>query len=163
MRRMRPTAAATATAATPATATEPERFLQRLQQSLADGSFVRLTLGRPTGGDATLDKLLARRLLLRGAEHLSLVWRHRSKDITKNLALDEALALLATLIGGSFGHAHLVTRGHDIQLALGKKGQWGLRIGIGLGRCGSGHGFTTPFVGAAYDAALPLRQRDSLY
>ena len=28
---------------------------------------------------------------------------------------------------------------------------------------GSGHGFTTPFDGAAYDAALPLRQRDSLY
>ncbi len=28
---------------------------------------------------------------------------------------------------------------------------------------GSGHGFTHPFDGAAYDAALPLRQRDSLY
>ena len=28
---------------------------------------------------------------------------------------------------------------------------------------GSGHGFTTPFDGAAYDAALPQRQRDSLY
>ena len=123
-----PTAAATAAA----TATEPERFLQRLQHSLADGSFVRLSLGRPTGSDATLEKLLARRLVLRGAEHLSLVWRHRSKDITKNLPLDQALALLATLIGGSFEQAHLVTRGHDIQLALGKKGQtlrWALRIG----------------------------------
>ena len=28
---------------------------------------------------------------------------------------------------------------------------------------GSGHGFTTAFDGAAYDAALPARQRDSLY
>ena len=28
---------------------------------------------------------------------------------------------------------------------------------------GTGHGFTTPFDGAAYDAALPLRQRDTLY
>ena len=115
-----------------ATATEPERFLQRLQHSLADTSFVRLTLGRPSssdGQDATLEKLLARRLLLRGVEHLSLVWRHRSKDITKNLPLAEAVALLGSLIGASFGHAHLVTRGHDIQLALGKKGQWRLRIG----------------------------------
>ena len=123
-----PSAVATATA----TATEPERFLQRLQHSLADASFVRLTLGRPIssdGQDATLEKLLARRLLLRGGEHLSLVWRHRSKDITKNLPLDEAVALLVSLIGTSFGHAHLVTRGHDIQLAMGKKGQWGLRIG----------------------------------
>ena len=122
-------------AAATATATEPERFLQRLQHSLADGSFVRLTLGRPIssdGQDATLEKLLARRLLLRGGEHLSLVWRHRSKDITKNLPLAEGVALLGSLIGASFGHAHLVTRGHDIQLALGKKGktpEWGLRIG----------------------------------
>ena len=117
------------TAAGAATATEPERFLQRLQHSLADASFVRLTLGRPIGADATLEKLLARRLVLRGQEQLSLVWRHHSKDITKNLPPDQALGLLATLIGASFGHAHLVTRGHDIQLALGKKGQWGLRIG----------------------------------
>ena len=119
----------TANSAAHSTSTEPERFLHRLQQSLADCSFMRLTLGRPTGSDATLDKLLARRLLLRGVEHLSLVWRHRTKDITKNLPLDQAQALLATLIGGSFGHAHLVTRSHDIQLTQGKKGQWGLRIG----------------------------------
>ena len=131
---MSPAQAAPSTAPSTATstATEPERFLQRLQHSLADASFVRLTLGRPSssdGQDATLEKLLARRLLLRGVEHLSLVWRHRSKDITKNLPLAEAVALLGSLIGASFGHAHLVTRGHDIQLALGKKGQWRLRIG----------------------------------
>ncbi len=109
--------------------TEPEKFIARLRQSLADGSFVSLALGRPNGGEPSLDKLLARRVVLRGAEHLSLVWRHRTKDITKNLPQDEAVALIASQLAGPFQHAHLVTRGHDIQLALGKRGSWGLRIG----------------------------------
>jgi len=114
----------------PAALSDPQKFVARLQHSLDDGSFVRLTLGRPAGADdPTLDKLLARRVVLRGQDHLSLVWRHQTKDITKNLPLADAVALLATLLGTPFRHAHLVTRGHDIQLALGKKGQWSLRIG----------------------------------
>ncbi|MDO9283398.1 MAG: SAM-dependent methyltransferase [Aquabacterium sp.] len=113
----------------PPDTTEPQRFIARLQQSLADGSFGKLMLGRPHGADPTLQKLLARRIVLRGVDHLSLVWRHQTKDITKNLPLPEAVALIESLLHDQFHHAHLVTRGHDIQLALGKKGQWGLRIG----------------------------------
>ncbi|MDT7835565.1 class I SAM-dependent methyltransferase [Aquabacterium sp. OR-4] len=109
--------------------TEIDRFVARLQASLDDGSFQRLALGRPQGGEPTLEKLLARRVALRGSECLSLVWRHRSKDITKNLPLTEAVELVASLIGAPFHHGHLVTRSHDIQLAMGKRGQWGLRVG----------------------------------
>ena len=109
---------------------EFERFFLRLQQSLADSSFVRLSLGRPlAAADASLDKLLVRRVLLRGQAQLSLVWRHRTKDITKNLPEADAVALLAPLMASQFGHAHLITHDHDIQLALGKKGQWALRVG----------------------------------
>ena len=113
----------------PTPAPELLAFQARLQASLADNSFVKLSLGRPHDTEPSLDKLLARRLQLRGVDHLSLVWRHRTKDITKNLPLDDALTLVASLVADHFHHAHLVTRGHDIQLALGKKGQWGLRVG----------------------------------
>ncbi|NDG38341.1 MAG: SAM-dependent methyltransferase [Betaproteobacteria bacterium] len=109
--------------------TDPQKFMLRLQQSLDDASFLSLSLGRPQGGEPSLDKLLARRLVLRGVEQLSLVWRHRTKDITKNLPLADAVALIGTLVDSQFQHAHLVTRGHDIQLAMGKKGRWSLRIG----------------------------------
>jgi len=122
-------------AATTATATDQrpddaQRFLQRLRASLDDGSFSKLQLARPVGADdATLDKLLARRVALRGQDQLQLVWRHQTKDITKNLPLDAALALLGTLLGAPFRHAHLLTRQHDIQLAMDKKGRWALRVG----------------------------------
>ena len=125
--------AAAAAARTPATdnpiPADVEKFIHRLQHSLADVSFVQLTLGRPHGAEPSLDKLLARRVVLRGVDHLSLVWRHRTRDITKNLPLVAAVQEISRLVQQQFAHAHLVTRGHDIQLALGKKGQWGLRIG----------------------------------
>ena len=127
-------ATATATAVVPA---EVQKFMQRLAHSLADDSFVNLTLGRPHGAEPSLDKLLARRLVLRGVGHLSLVWRHRTKDITKNLPLAAAVEEIGRLVQQQFGHAHLVTRGHDIQLALGKKGHWGLRIGKLAARAGA--------------------------
>jgi SAM-dependent methyltransferase len=118
--------------AAPTSPTEPQKFIARLRQSLADGSFQRLLLGRPHDADPSLEKLLARRLLLRGEEHLSMVWRHRTKDITKNLPLEAAVAEVERLVMAQFHHAHLVTRGHDIQLMMGKKGgqpKWGLRVG----------------------------------
>jgi SAM-dependent methyltransferase len=109
--------------------TEPQKFIARLRQSLADGSFQRLVLGRPHDAEPSLEKLLARRVLLRGVEHLSMVWRHRTKDITKNLPLEAAVEEVARGVAQQFHHAHLVTRGHDIQLMMSRKGQWGLRIG----------------------------------
>ena len=117
----------------PAAQTETQKFVARLRQSLADGSFVKLGLGRPHGSDPTLLKLLARRVVIKGQPQLSLVWRHRTKDITKNLPTEAAVHLVDSLLGDAaeagFHHAHLQTTGHDIQLARGRKGQWGLRIG----------------------------------
>jgi len=105
------------------------KFIHRLRQAVADGSLVRLVLGRPTGGEPDLQKLLVRPLVLRGADHLQLVWRHATRDVTKNLPASDAVDALATLVQTSFGHAHLVTRSHDVQLALGRKGRWSLRVG----------------------------------
>ncbi|HQC95993.1 MAG TPA: SAM-dependent methyltransferase [Aquabacterium sp.] len=114
-------------------ATDHQQFITRLQRSLDDGSFVRLLLGRPHGQAATLHKLLARRVVLRGQDHLALVWRHATQDITKNLPLADAVALVAEQVApgaaSGFHHAHLQTRQHDIQLAMGKKGRWSLRVG----------------------------------
>ena len=117
------------TASPPPPATEPDRFIARLSECLADASFVSLALGRPRDAEPALEKLLARRLVLRGAEHLSLVWRYRTRDVTKNLPVGEALALIGDMLTAQFHHAHLVTRGHDIQLAMSRKGHWSLRIG----------------------------------
>lgn len=134
---------------------ESDQFISRLQDCLRDGTFVSLTLGRPHGTEATtaedpgpsptstlhgtgraqpapggaLKKVLARRVVLRGEDHLSMVWRYSTRDITRNIPLAQAPARIRELIATQFHHAHLVTRSHDIQLALNRKGRWGLRVG----------------------------------
>ena len=110
-------------------ATPREQFLAQLGTSVRDGSLVKLTLGKPRGADATLRNLLVRPVEVRGAPHLSLVWRHERQDITKNYPLEDALTALAPLIGADFHSAHLFTTARLAQLEYNKKGEPRLTYG----------------------------------
>jgi SAM-dependent methyltransferase len=108
----------------------PARFIAHLTASLADGSFVKLLFGRPRGGAAAdLHGVSVRRLSLRGEDGLSFVHRHATRDVTANLPLADALALVRDKLLPEFAHAHLVTTRQDVQLAIGKKGRPLLRVG----------------------------------
>jgi len=106
-----------------------EQFLTRLDASVRDGSLVKLTLGKPRGADTTLRNLFVRPVTLRGAPHLTFVWRHERQDITKNHLPGEALALLAPLLGAEFYSAHLFTATQLVQLEYNKKGEPRLTYG----------------------------------
>ena len=106
-----------------------EQFLSHLDASLRAGGLVKLTLGKPRGADATLRQLLVRPVVLRGTPHLSFVWRHERQDITKNHLSEEALALLAPLLGADFHSAHLFTTSRVVQLEYNKKGEPRLTYG----------------------------------
>ncbi len=86
-----------------------ERWLALLRAALADGTFLKLTLGKPGAADPTLRTLFARPVPLRPAARLSLVWRHATREVTRNLPPAEAADLLAGLLGTAFLDAHLFT------------------------------------------------------
>lgn len=92
------------------------RFLDLLRASVRDGTLVKLTLGKHRGADATLRNLFVRPVTLKTGPHLSLLWRHITRDITKNHPPAEALALIEPLIGGDFLDAHLFTPAQNAQL-----------------------------------------------
>lgn len=98
-------------------------FLAELSHAVQEGSFARLTLGKPRGDDKTLKNLLVRPVSLRGEPHLSFVWRHERQDITKNHLPGPALVELEKLIGEEFHSAHLFTTTRTTQLEYNKKGQ----------------------------------------
>jgi SAM-dependent methyltransferase len=106
-----------------------ENFLAQLGGSIRDASFVKLTLGKPRGRDATLRSLHVRPVTLRGAPHISFVWRHERQDITKNHAPEDAITELAALIGTDFHSAHLFTTARMAQLEFNKKGEPRLTYG----------------------------------
>ncbi len=93
-----------------------ERFLSHLRASVHDGRLTKLTLGKHRGADATLRNLMVRPVNLKAGPHLSLVWRHATRDVTKNLESVAALALLEPLIGTDFLDAHLFTATQNAQL-----------------------------------------------
>ena len=114
-----------------------QRFLRLLQTALADGSFGRLLLAKPAGEDKSIERLTVREVVLKGERCLSFLWRHQTKDITKNHPLESGLAQLAGLLGRDFLNAHLYTRGaageQEVQLAFSRKGKASLRVGKAQG------------------------------
>ena len=108
---------------------QPQRqqFLALLAGSLAQGHFVKLVLAKYKGPELQLNQLVVRQVLLRDEACLSLVYRHTTKDITKNLPLAEGLRVVDTLLGSAFRNAHLLTTGEDVQLAISQRGQCTLR------------------------------------
>ena len=80
------------------------------------GSLAKLTLAKPAGTDPTLRNLFVRPVLLRSGPRFAFVWRHATKDITKNHGAEEALRLLEPMVGSDFLDAHLFTATHGAQL-----------------------------------------------
>lgn len=109
--------------------TAPAQFLDLLHAAVRDGTLARLTLGKPRAADRTLRQLFVRPVRLRDVTQFSLVWRHDRQDITKNFPPDEALRIIAPLIGTDFHSAHLFTPTQVAQLEFNKKGEPRLTFG----------------------------------
>ena len=99
-----------------------DRFLDLLRPAVRDGTLVKLTLGKHRGTDATLKNIFVRPVTLKTGPQLSFVYRHATRDITKNLPPAEAVALIADLVGSDFLDAHLFTPVQTAQLEIAADG-----------------------------------------
>ncbi|HGY9624633.1 SAM-dependent methyltransferase [Pseudomonas juntendi] len=112
--------------ATPSATTAPDaraQFLGLLADALHRGSLAKLVLARHVGADQTLQRIIAKPVVVKGQPCLSLVYRHQTRDITRNLPLDQAQALVADLLPESFRNAHLFSAEGEVQLGFSKKGK----------------------------------------
>jgi SAM-dependent methyltransferase len=107
-----------------------DRFLAACRDALQAQRFDKLVLAGYRGPQAGLQRLSVRAIVLRGLPHLSCVYSHERRDVTRNLPLAEGLDELLALLGpAGFGNAHLHTHEQELQLALSRKGRWSLRVG----------------------------------
>jgi SAM-dependent methyltransferase len=107
-----------------------KRWFALLAAAVHGGTFVKLTLSRPCTTDASLENVFVRPVDLRAGRQLSFVFRHASRDITKNLSREAGLARIDALLSGEFRAADLFTTvqsarlemraGHKSRLALGQ-------------------------------------------
>jgi hypothetical protein len=105
-----------------------DRFLTLLGAAVHEGTLVKLTLGKHRGTDATLKNIFIRPVALKAGPQLSFVYRHATRDITKNLPPAEALALITRLLGTDFLDAHLFTPAHTAQLEIATDGKARLSV-----------------------------------
>jgi SAM-dependent methyltransferase len=99
-----------------------QKFLSILRTSVAEGTLRKLTLGKPQDSVDGLENLHVRPIVLRDSPHYTFVWRHTTRDITKNHSPADALAQLEPLVGTQFRSAHLFTAERTTQLEYNKKG-----------------------------------------
>jgi hypothetical protein len=106
------------------------QFIDRLRAAIADGSLVRLNLGSPTGRDRSLRNLFIRPIRLRGEVHLSFVYRHATRDVTKNHLPEDGVTLIDELLGHEFADGFLSTITGTAHLNLRKGRQPKLELGV---------------------------------
>ncbi len=105
------------------------QFIDRLQAAITEGTLVRLNLGSPTGRDRSLRNLFIRPVRLRGQLHLSFVYRHATRDVTKNHLPADGVTLISELLGDEFADAFLSATTGTAHLNLRKGRQPKLELG----------------------------------
>lgn len=105
-----------------------ERFFALLHRAVHDGKLLKLTLGKYRGADSSLRNVFVRPVALKSGPHLSFLWRHATRDVTKNLPPDAALGELDRLLGTDFLDAHLFTPDATAQLETQPDGSARVRV-----------------------------------
>jgi len=98
-----------------------DQFLGLVRDALREGALVKLTLGKSASADPTLENVFVRPVALKAGPRFAFVWRHSTRDVTKNHDEKESLALLERMIGTEFLDAHLFTRTQTAQLETGAR------------------------------------------
>ena len=113
----------------PTAVTAREEFLALLDTSVVQNTLVKLLLSKYQGEEAELQRLTIRPVTVKGQACLSFVSTYKTRDITKNLPVAEALAHIASLLPAAFRNAHLLSLTEDVQLTFGKKDKARLFVG----------------------------------
>jgi len=80
-----------------------------LSDSASNNSLVKGSLTNYRGEDATLKKVLFKPVSLKDVPHIQLVYRHASKDVTKNITPDHFILFIQEHLGHSFHGAFFAT------------------------------------------------------
>ncbi len=98
-----------------------------LRESIEKDNFVRLTLSKPQAKDDDQKKIIIKLAEIKNEAHLSFVFRHPTKDITKNYPLTSAYQEIDNLITNRFLIYNLFTTEADWAGERTKDGQLKLK------------------------------------
>jgi Methyltransferase domain len=98
-----------------------QQFITALKSSLAQQEFVRLTLSGYRGEETGLNSLVVQLVQLKAGLKLAFTYRYQTKEIVKNLQIDDAITEITNIIGNQFTNARIFTTQQDLQLMYNKR------------------------------------------
>lgn len=98
------------------------KFLDLVAQSLADGSFVKMTLSKPAQRNDDLRNIYVKTVMIRNELLYAFTYRYDRRDEVKNCNAQQMNERLAELVPQKFQNAVLFTVSSDITLLVSSKG-----------------------------------------
>jgi len=108
---------------------ENSDFIEYIKSSFANGDFLKLILSKASKKDQEIKKVTARIISLKWEKVLSFVFAHATKDITKNLNIEDSISQVIKTLGADFKNAVLFTTKNDIRLSYNSKMKPSLFVG----------------------------------
>ena len=106
-------------------------FLAATRAAIEAGEFASLVLSKPRHAGGEPRAVRVRLIALKGVPALSFVATHATRDVTRNLGVEDGIAEIAASLRPdhtpAFAHATLHAAGGDTQLLVSKKGKATLR------------------------------------
>ncbi len=100
---------------------DKERFIAVFNESIKKTTFVKMTLSKYVGEVTEVQNLYVRLVEIKQSIKVSFLWRYKTKDITQNVALEDAIVAINDFLGNDFLNADLFTSEADYTLMYNKK------------------------------------------
>ena len=96
-------------------------FLEVVNKSIADSTFVKFTLGKYRGAEDGLENLYITPVKIKDAVKMSFRYKYKTRDVFKNYEPSEITSVIDSELGKHFLHGGLFTTHNDIILEYNKR------------------------------------------
>jgi SAM-dependent methyltransferase len=99
-----------------------QQFEAGITSSLADGSFIKISLGNYKGSESDLKNIYVRVIKIKRDNKLSFTFRYKTRDVVKNYSYDDGIVLVLEHVIAGFAMSTLFTSTIDLSLVQNKDG-----------------------------------------
>ena len=100
-----------------------EKFFEKLDAALKNGSIVKMTLSKPVSKNSDLRNIYIKPILLKDNKMYQFTYRYERRDETKNFDAKQTMEQLRSLVPDVFQNVSLFTLTEDVTLLVSKKGK----------------------------------------
>ena len=102
-----------------------EKFLLDLNLLIENKSLIKLSLGNYKGAETSLKNIYIKPVEIKQELMLSFVYRHQTKDITKNYSIEDAIVEIKELVGfKGFRQVNVQLIEENLVFQMNKKAEW---------------------------------------